>query len=369
MTAPDTETPGRDGEEPAAVRSVSHEYTNNWGPILEHLGVSLLVSTYQAGKLVVVGARAGKLDLAYRNFEKAMGIAVAPGKLAVGTSGLIWTLLDEPEIAARLEPAGSHDACYLARSAHFTGEIAGHELAWSGDDLWVVNTLFSCLCTIDPRTSFVPRWKPPFISSLAAEDRCHLNGFALQDGLPKIATAMARSDTAGGWRPTKATSGVLMEVPSGEVLVRGLCMPHSPRLHAGQVWLLDSGTGRLVLADVAKGSIQTVAKLSGYTRGLAMKDQFAFVGLSKIRETSTFGGVPIAEDRASLRCGVAVVDLASGTQIALLEFHSGVEEIFDVQIVPARSPVVSGPHPSLDETPPLWMASPLRPFARPSRPT
>jgi uncharacterized protein (TIGR03032 family) len=345
------------------TRAVSHEYTLNWGPILAHLGASLLVSTYQAGKLVVISAQPGGLDLSYRNFEKAMGIAVAPGKVAVGAKELIWIMLDAPEIAARIEPAGSHDACFLTRSAHFTGEIAVHELAWSGDELWAVNTLFSCICTIEPNTSFVPRWKPPFITAYAAEDRCHLNGFAMMDGLPKLATAMAQSDVTEGWRATKATSGVLLDIPSGEAIVRGLCMPHSPRLHAGRIWMLDSGTGRLVLVDPARGSVETVARLPGYTRGLAIMDQFAFVGLSKVRETSTFGGVPIAEDRSKLKCGIAVVDLASGQQIGLLEFHSGVEEIFDVQLVPSvRSPVVSGPHPSLDDSPPIWMAAPPRPI-------
>jgi uncharacterized protein (TIGR03032 family) len=338
---------------------VRHEYTLNWGPILEHIGGSLLVSTYQAGKLVLVSARPGGLDLAYRNFEKAMGIAVAPERLAVGAQGLIWQLRGTPEIAPKLEPVGSRDACFLARSAHFTGEIAVHELAWAGETLWAVNTLFSCLCTIEPATSFVPRWKPPFVSALAAEDRCHLNGFALRDGLPKIATAMAQSDAQGGWRATKATSGVLLDVPSGEVIAGGLCMPHSPRFHAGRIWLLDSGTGRLVTVDPTAGTVETVAVLPGYTRGLAMVGQFAFVGLSRIRETSTFGGIPIAEDRSKLKCGVAVVDLASGKPMALLEFHSGVEEIFDVQLLPFRSPVISGPHPSLDDTPPIWMAAPL----------
>lgn len=353
--SPDATAP----ETTAATRAVHHEYTLNWGPILEHIGASLLVSTYQAGKLVVASARPGGLDLSYRNFEKAMGIAVSPDRIAVGAQGMIWSLLSAPEIAPKLEPAGTRDACYLTRSAHFTGEIAVHELAWSGGTLWAVNTLFSCLCTIEPTTSFVPRWKPPFVSALAAEDRCHLNGFALRDGLPKIATAMARTDTQGGWRPSKATSGVLLDVPGGEAIAGGLCMPHSPRFHAGRIWLLDSGTGRLVLVAPARGSVETVAVLPGYTRGLAMVGQFAFVGLSRIRETSTLGGIPIAEDRSALKCGVAVVDLTSGKQMALLEFHSGVEEIFDVQLLPFRSPVLSGPHPSLDDTPPIWMAAPM----------
>ena len=188
-----------------------------------------------------------------------------------------------------------------------------------------------------------------------AEDRCHLNGLACVDARAKLVTALAETDQAGGWRAAKATTGCLIDVESGETVVRGLAMPHSPRVHDGKLWLLDSGRGRLVVADAERGCVTTVSELSGYTRGLAMMGSFAFVGLSRIRETSTFGGLPIADRRDSLKCGVAVVDLVSGGQMALLEFHTGVEEIFDVQILPGmRSPVMSGPHPHLDGKAPIW---------------
>jgi uncharacterized protein (TIGR03032 family) len=337
------------------TREVRHEYTLNWAPILTRLGASLLVSTYQAGKVVAVGVADGALALSYHNFERAMGIAVQRRRIAVGTHTAIWFLRDTPDLAPQIDPPGHYDACFLTRSARFTGEIQGHELAWSGDALWVVNTLFSCLCTLDDRHNFVPRWRPRFVTDLAAEDRCHLNGLALAEGRPRYVTVLAESDTRQGWRPHKATGGCLIDVDSHETVVRGLAMPHSPRVHHGRVWLLDSGRGRLVQADLARGTTETVAELPGYTRGLALLGPLAFVGLSKIRETSTFGGVPIADRRAELRCGVAVVELTSGRQVALLEFHSGVEEIFDVQVLPGiRCAALSGPHPHLDGRPTIW---------------
>ncbi len=347
--------------EPAApapqVRAVRHEYTLNWRPILDHIGASLLVSTYQAGKLVVIGAAEQGLSLAYHNFERAMGLAVRPDVIAVGARAQIWYLRSAPEIARQMEPPGLHDGCFLTRSSHYTGEIQGHELEWAGTSLWAVNTLFSCLCTIDDRHSFVPVWRPPFISELAAEDRCHLNGMAMADGRPAYVTALGETNTAQGWRPGKAAGGCLIDVARRQTVIRGLAMPHSPRVHQGRVVLLDSGRGRLVVADLERGAVETIAEVPGYARGMAVHGQFAFIGLSKIRETSTFGGLPIAERREALKCGVAVVDLVSGRQIALLEFHSGVEEIFDVRLLPGvRSPVFSGPHPDLDETPPIWMA-------------
>src|SRR5262245_13462082 len=338
-----------------ATREVRHEYTRTFPALMNQLGVSLLVSTSQAGNVVAVGARQAELTLSYHNFERAMGLAVKPDCVAVGARAQVWFLRSAPDLAAQVVPAGRHDACFLTRSSHFTGEVQAHELAWAGDELWLVNTAFGCLCTLDGRHSFVPRWRPPFVTALAAEDRCHLNGLAMADGAPRYVTALAETDTPQGWRPNKAQSGCLIDVASGQTVARDFAMPHSPRVHRGQVWLLHSGAGQLALIDVARGTAQTVTELPGYTRGLAMHDRFAFVGLSKIRETSTFGGMPIAARRPELRCGVGVVDLGTGRLAAHLEFVTGVEEIFDVQVLQgARCPALSGPYPSLDGAAPIW---------------
>jgi uncharacterized protein (TIGR03032 family) len=354
VTAAAAATP-LDQTETSSARAVRHEYTHSLPPLLRQLGVSLLVSTYQAGKVVAVGVAEGELTLSYHNFERAMGLAVQRDRVAVGARAQVWFLKSALDIAAHVAPAGRHDACFLTRTSHFTGEIQAHELAWSVDDLWVVNTAFGCLCTLDDRHSFVPRWRPPFITSLAAEDRCHLNGLAMAEGQPKYVTALAETDTPQGWRPNKVKSGCLIDVATGQTVARGFAMPHSPRVHRGRLWMLHSGAGQLVLIDPANGKAETVTELPGYTRGLALYDRFAFVGLSKVRETSTFGGMPIAERRPELKCGVGVVDLLTGRLVAHLEFMTGVEEIFDVQVVPGtRCLALSGPYPSLDGAAPIW---------------
>jgi uncharacterized protein (TIGR03032 family) len=339
-------------------REIRYEHSPGFIQTLERLNTSLLVSTYQAGKLVVVGVDAGELVLAFRNFEQAMGIAVSPRQIAVGTAGSVWVMRRTSGIAPSIEPAGRYDACFITRRAHVTGEIDGHEMAWGGADgqeLWMVNTLFSCLCTVDEDHSFLPRWRPRFISSLASEDRCHLNGMAFVDGQPKFVTAMSETDTKAGWRPTKATSGVIIEVESNQVVRRGLAMPHAPRWHQGQLWALDSGRGQLIVVDPIRGTHETVAEMPGYTRGMAMAGDLAFIGLSKIRETSTFGGLPLEERRSQLKCGVGIVHLPTGRHVAHLEFCTGVEEIFDVQLMPGiRCPAVVGPFPKIDDTPTIW---------------
>lgn len=339
------------------LTEVRYEHTADFADVLADAGGALLISTYQAGRLVCVGVQQGRLRFSFHAFEQCMGLAVSPTRIAVGTRHEVWMLRQARELAATV-PGGPFDDCFLARFAHHTGRIHIHELAWGRDELWLVNTLFSCLCTLETETNFVPRWKPPFISQLAGEDRCHLNGLALEHGVPRYVTVLARTDAPAGWRPEKSKTGCVLEVPSGEPVVQGLCMPHSPRVHAGRLWVLDSGRGRLSVVDPQAGTTEPVAQLPGYTRGLCFQGKYAFVGLSKIRETNVFGGLPIAERKGELKCGVGVIDLTTGRLAAQLEFHSGVEEIFDVQVLPGSlNPVLGGPNPTGDGSQQLWLAA------------
>jgi uncharacterized protein (TIGR03032 family) len=330
---------------PAATTAVEFHYTQTDGfvALLQQLGASLVVTTYQANKVLVARVAGAGLSMLVRTFDRPMGLAADGPRLAIGTRKEVWFLRNAPDIAPRVEPAGLHDACYLPRSCYVSGDIGVHELAYAGDELWVVNTRFSCLCTLHPDYCFVPRWRPPFVTALAAEDRCHLNGLAVVGGQPRYVTALGETDTAHGWRANKPQGGCLIDVPSGEVVTRGLCMPHSPRSRDGRLWILESGTGQLVIVEPAGGRREAVAELPGFARGLALAGQFAFIGLSKIRATSAMDGVPLAERRDRLKCGVAVVDLRDGRVIAFLEFQSAVEEIFDVQLLSgSRFPEVIG---------------------------
>jgi uncharacterized protein (TIGR03032 family) len=334
--------------EPPAPVEFRYTQDDRFVALLHELGASLLASTYQANKLLAVRAIGNGLSTLVRTFDKPMGLAVDGSRLALGTRKEVWFLRNAPDIAPQFEPVGVHDACYLPRSCHVTGDIGIHEIAWSGEELWMVSTRFSCLATLAPDYSFVPRWRPPFITALAAEDRCHLNGLAMVEGergtlVPGYVTALGTTDIEGGWRANKPHGGCLIDVSSGQLVTRGLCMPHSPRWVNSQLWVLESGTGGVVLVNHLTGKRETVVTLPGFARGLAIAGPYAFVGLSKIRPTSAMDGVPIAERRDQLRCGVAVIDLRTGQSVAMLDFQTAVEEIFDVQLLPGiRFPQIVG---------------------------
>jgi uncharacterized protein (TIGR03032 family) len=319
-------------------------HTPGFAGLLEELGITLLVTTYQAGKLMAVRAREGRIATLLRSFDRPMGLAVRePGRFALGTRNQVWLYRDAPDVAPQVPPAGRHDACYLPRISYVTGDIRCHDVCWAGDELWVVNTLFSCLCTLSPDHSFVPRWHPPFLPGPAPGDHCHLNGLAVAGGRPRYVTALGDATTPEGWREGRAAGGLLLDVASGTVVSRGLSMPHSPRVAGGRLWLLESGTGELQTVDPAAGTRTAVARLPGFARGLTFWGRYAFVGLSRVRESNLFGGLPITARGEELRCGIWAVDVPSGEVAGYMQFEAGVEEVFAVEVLPGtRFPEVVG---------------------------
>lgn len=352
-------------------------YTPSFASILDYFGITILVTTYQADRLVLLRSEGTVLNTHYRAFKRPMGLASDALRIALGTSQEIHIFRNFPPVCKVLEPPGRHDACYLHRSTHITGDVAIHEMAWVNDELWFVNTAFSCLCTHDGINSFIPRWRPPFISELAPDDRCHLNGMAtvvdaLGNTLIRYASAFSETNTREGWREHKIDGGIVMEVPSGKVVARGLSMPHSPRWYNGRLWVLESGRGGVCMIDKATGKVEVVAALPGFTRGLAFLGNLAFVGLSQVRDTALNEGIPIAQNPESRRnCGVWVIDITTGQTAGFVKFDASIQQVFEVQLLPYyRWPeLVSRDDPKLlssaYEIPPDAMAE-LAPALRPA---
>lgn len=319
---------------PATLAPLRSVHTTNFPTLLKELGLSLILSTYQAGKVVLVRADEETLNTHFRVLPKPMGLAVdRTGRMAIGTSSHIWEFRNVPAAAPKLAPARKHDACFLPRNIHVTGDIDIHEMAWGQAGLWFINTRFSCLCTQDLDHSFVPRWRPPFVSAYAPEDRCHLNGLELLNGVPKYVTALGTTNTAGGWRANKAHGGIVMDVMTNTLLAEGLSMPHSPRWYRDRLWVLESGQGSLATVDLTTGKTETVVQLPGFTRGLDFWGPLAFIGLSQVRESAVFSDIPLVERLSDRICGVWVVNIETANIVAFLRFEDAVQEIFAVQVL------------------------------------
>ena len=297
---------------------------------------SLAVTTYQSNKLFLLGVRPdGQLSGFERTFARSMGLWSDGQTIWLTSQFQIWRLENALPPG---ELADGFDRLYVPRIGYVTGDVDAHDIApdAQGQPIFV-NTLFGCLATVSERQNFCPLWRPPFLSKLAAEDRCHLNGLAMNDRVPQYVTACGQSDVADGWRDQRASGGCVIDVVRNQVVARGLSMPHSPRLVGERLWLLDSGSGYFGYLDPARGQFERVAFCPGYARGLALVGNYAVVGLSKPRE-QTFSGLPLDAELqrhgAVSRCGLQVIDLASGTVVHWLRIEGSVEELYDVVALP-----------------------------------
>lgn len=295
--------------------------------------VSVAFTTYQAGKLFFVGVQPdGGLSLFERTFNRCMGLCAAGDTLWMSSLVQLWRFENALAPGARHE---GYDALFVPRMAYTTGDLDIHDIAVDGDGQPLfVNTSFGCLARPSATHSFAPVWQPPFLSKLAPEDRCHLNGLAMRDGRATWMVACSRSDVADGWRDRRVGGGCVLDVDTGAIVVDGLSMPHSPRWYRGRLWLLDSGTGRFGTVDLARGVFEPVCFCPGFARGLAFVGDFAVIGLSKPRGEATFADLPLAgalaQRDAEPRCGLHVVDLRTGDAIHWLRIEGVVSELYDV---------------------------------------
>lgn len=304
--------------------------------------IALAVSSYQSGKFYLIGQNVdGGLLVHERFFHKAMGICVADRDTILLAT--LFQIVKFRNVLKREQTINDlHDACYVPRELFITGELDVHDIGLTKDGgIVFVNTLYNCLATTSERHSFTPLWKPSFISKIVKEDRCHLNGLAMEAGVPRYVTAVSRSDTVDGWRDRRANGGIVIDVQSGAVVLGGLSMPHSPRMYRGRLWLLNSGTGEIgwiergALAE--DGRFRVLAFCPGFVRGLAFHGRYALVGLSKPRY-ERFEGLALdrrlAEADSEPWCGVQIIDLDTGACVHWFRIDGSVTELYDLGVVP-----------------------------------
>ena len=323
-----------DSATPPTLEITGSRQFNAW---LAQQGVSLAFTTYQTGKLFLIGLQSdGRLSVFERTFNRAMGLWGSSDSLYMSSLYQLWRFENALD---RSQVQNGYDRLYVPQIGYTTGDIDVHDIALDSNGRVVfVNTLFNCLATVSDRYSFIPLWKPPFISKLAAEDRCHLNGLAMEDGHPRYVTAVSQTDIVDGWRDRRKNGGCVIDVLSDEVILKGLSMPHSPRLYQSKLWLLNSGVGDFGYVDRERGIFEPITFCPGYMRGLAFINDFAVIGLSKPRHNKTFSGLSLDDNLrakdAEARCGLQVIDLRTGDIVHWLRIDGIVEELYDVVVLP-----------------------------------
>ncbi|HMQ06103.1 MAG TPA: TIGR03032 family protein [Saprospiraceae bacterium] len=309
-------------------------YSPNVPALLTELECSLALTTYQAGKLIILSPlKEGGLIQLPRNFKKAMGLAVDGRKMAIATKDELIVLANASGISFYFPPQpGQYDALFVPRACYYTGEIDIHDMHWGKEGLYAVVTAFSCIALMDDQYSFTPVWKPNFIHDKDARDHCHLNGMAMENDKPKYVTAFGKTNTNKGWRNDVLNGGIVIDTESHEIIISGLSMPHSPRIYDGNLFLLTSATGELVQIDRKNGKKEVVTRVPGFARGMCKWGDYLFICLSRIRKSSSvFRDLPIRYK--DVNCGVEIIHLPTGMKAGHIRYENDVEELYDIQIL------------------------------------
>jgi len=331
--------------EPAFALSGSRGFAG-W---LAETGASLAITTYQTGKLLLLGTENDGAICAFdRAFPRPMGLAVRPDGRGFALVTQYQIQIFDDRLAPDARDASAFDAVYAPHVAWVTGAIDAHDVGFDAAGRPVfITTLYSCIAAVSDRHNFRPLWRPPFVSDLVAEDRCHLNGLAMAEGRPRYVTAVSRTDGKDGWRAQRSDGGVVIDVETSEIVAAGLAMPHSPRLYQGRLWVLNSGAGEFGHVDLATGRFEGVAFCPGYARGLSFVGPYAIVGLSQPRKDDAFSGLPIDAALAArgieALCGIAIIDLRRGEMVEWLRIRGEIRELYDIAVLPGvRQPSVIG---------------------------
>ncbi len=313
-----------------AFEAIASRQFNSW---MAEQKVSLAFTTYQSGKLFLIGLQPdGRLSIFERTFNRCLGLWGDGQTLWMTSLYQLWRFENalQPD-----QSANGYDRLYVPQVGYTTGDLDIHDVSIDANGRPIfVNTLFGCLATTSETHSFTPLWQPPFLTKLAAEDRCHLNGLAMENGIPAYVTCVSQSNVADGWRERREDGGCVVDVRLNELIASGLSMPHSPRLYRGKLWLLNSGTGHFGRVDRTTGKFERIAFCPGYMRGLTFVGDFAVIGLSQCRENRTFQGLSLDQNLkrndAEAHCGLCVIDLRSGDLVHWLWLKGVVNELYDV---------------------------------------
>lgn len=305
--------------------------------LLQELNISIGISTYQAGKVILLSASdQGRLVQLPRNFNKPMGIAIHHNKkkIAIATSNAIIVFKNVPELNNnyKSDQTTNYDAMYVPRTQYITGPADIHDLSFIENELVAVNTLFSCIVKLTSDYNFEPIWMPNFIDRLVPEDRCHLNGMASENNQIKYVSAFNKGNTSQSWRSNIKSSGIIVDIASNEFIHENLAMPHSPRIHQNELYFLQSADGSVFKSNRKNGTLELVYQSKYFVRGMSFYKDYAFIGLSKLRETST-SFASLAKEGFANYAGILVLNIKTGECIGEIQYLNSVEEIFDVCVL------------------------------------
>ncbi len=312
---------------------------------LKEVNSSFLISCYKNNAVCCIGRTVHRdntttreqLSLWISDFERPMGMYAdkdtrGNDNVYIGTSKLLWKYINHGN-----KPSDNNttdfDASYIPKWLDNISDIDCHDIVEDeNNNVFFVSAQFGCVCQRSDTHSFKVYWQPPWISKVAAEDRCHLNGLCLRDGVPRYVTAIAQTDVRSGWRENRESSGLVYDIIDNSIVCDNLSMPHSPRWYNNQLWILESGTG--YFGRITDNVFKKEVFIQGFLRGLSFIGKYALIGSSLDRHEKVFQDIQLGKNlkdkQISAKCGVFIVNLDTMDVVHNLIIDNPIKEIYDV---------------------------------------
>jgi len=347
--------------------NISRMNSEKFSKILKDFKISLAITSYHSNRLFFLKSDNVNIKISSYKFKSPMGLYIDKDKLTIGTYTQIinfkrndkvlnqiqnGSLDDETKYTSKilekdkekmkqwrnnrekeLKIIKEADTLYHLINSVTTGMINIHDIAWEDNKIWMVNSTFSCLSTLDQNYNFIAEWKPAFITNLVAQDKCHLNGMAMVNGKPKYVTTFNKSNDKDFWKKEREHNGTLIDIDTNEILLNNLIMPHSPKYYQNNIYFSEAGTGIVFKYNLETKEKEEIVKLQGFTRGIAFYDTFMFIGLSQVRSSDIQNPLPLTLMYNQTFSGVWIINLEDNSEVAYYRFEDDVEQVYDINII------------------------------------
>lgn len=310
-------------------------YLPNW---LNENKCNIAISSYNSHFIFTIGLDDKDQPFLYcKSAPRAMGICYKNNELIASSLGNITTYTNRGELKDNVY--GIFDKNFVPNTTIHRQDVDIHDICKTDDgEIYYISAMFSCICkpSKDNKT-FEVYWKPPWISKLAAEDRCHLNGLCCIDGKPRFVSSICQGDIVKTWQEkSRVKQGIIYDLENEEIYCEGLSHPHSPRWYNNKLWLLNSGTG--YFGHVEDKKFVEKVFIPGFIRGLAFHNNFAVVTTSLDRHNKDFEEYELGDNLEKKgtkgKCGIWIINMESFDIIHNFEFKGDVRELYDTVIIP-----------------------------------
>jgi len=322
-------------------RFLRHRVLGDWWDLLADLNVQLVVTREYEHLLVTIGVDERRLpSQSFFPIPHPSGLALRGDTLFVASTRNPNQVFEFKAVAGD-GPWATDGAPTMVpvRSTMLPGRFYLHDLAFVGGVLHAnavgLNSVVRLEEALRGGTPSVVWWpRCVEVNGRAVTDRNYiqLNSIAAGESLETScfsATADRMSTRRPGHRNFPVDKrGVIFAGKTGEPVLRGLTRPHTARFHGGRLWVDNSGYGEVGFAEGQQ--FVALAKLPGWTRGLAFHRDVVFVGTSKV--IPRFYRYAPGLDLAGSCCGVCAVDVRSGRTLGAIVWPDG-NQIFAVEAV------------------------------------